>query len=93
LLLSVSQHSDDQQIKHLFAALDQVEMAVRHRIKGAGIDGDGCFHGRRMEFLILTQAGKLVRRKLWPTGRSSLWAADFLFARRNDYASIFRAAA
>jgi hypothetical protein len=46
-----------------------------------------------MEFLILTQAGKLVRRKLWPTGRSSLWAADFLFARRNDYASIFRAAA
>jgi hypothetical protein len=46
-----------------------------------------------MEFLILTQAGKLVRRKLWPRRRSSFWAADFLFARRNDYASIFRAAA
>jgi hypothetical protein len=39
-------------------------MAVGHRVKRAGVDGDRCFHRRRTELLILTQATKLLRRKL-----------------------------
>src|SRR5215467_3977002 len=44
LLFRVSQHGHDQQVKHFLAALDQVEVAVGHRVKGAGINGNRCFH-------------------------------------------------
>jgi hypothetical protein len=39
-------------------------VAVRNRVKRPGIDGDRCLHGRRINFLILTHPGKLVRRKV-----------------------------
>ena len=44
LLFGVFEHGDDDEVEHLFAALDEVEVAVGDRVKGAGVDGDGGFH-------------------------------------------------
>jgi hypothetical protein len=45
-----------------------------------------------MEFLILTQPAKLLRRKLrLPGGASDFGTADFLFAPDSDYDSILLA--
>src|SRR5262249_39550986 len=68
-LADVLQHGDDQNVEHLFTALDQVEVAVGYGVKRARIDGDGRFHLDRSNKQNFNSSCRRIALQTWKKRR------------------------